>query len=94
MFPLLCCSKEQRVNQFEEKLETVKQIENQLNVLEGKDERRIFPVRLTEETFVHMATEAIVNPEACEYIKECLPKSYDMFIEILEKVSGVTLYEL
>jgi hypothetical protein len=43
-----------------------------------------FLKRLAEETFVHMATNAIVSPEAYKKMAECLPCSEMTFIEILE----------
>ncbi|MDR3000182.1 MAG: hypothetical protein LBU89_02865 [Fibromonadaceae bacterium] len=41
---------------------------------------------LAEEAFVDMAATAIVNPKAYMNIKKYMPKSEDVFIEILEKI--------
>ena len=43
-----------------------------------------FPKYLSEDTFAHMASAAVVNPKAFGEMKKCLPDSYKMFIEILK----------
>ena len=50
----------------------------------GKRYYTDFPKYLSEDTFAHMASAAVVNPKAFGEMKKCLPDSYKMFIEILK----------
>jgi len=43
-----------------------------------------FPKLLSTEVFGHMASTAVVNPKAFDAMKEHLPNSYKMFIDILK----------
>jgi hypothetical protein len=46
-----------------------------------------FLFRLADETFAHMAAEAIANPAAYEYMVKYLPQSYEKFKKILKTLS-------
>jgi hypothetical protein len=55
-------------------------------------EKRVgFLKMLAEETFAHMAAEAIVNPEAYKKIKECLPESDKTFRKILKILTNALI---
>jgi len=51
-----------------------------------EDDKDGFPMRLAEEAFALMASEAVANHGAFGNTKKYLPKSYDMFIEILKEM--------
>jgi hypothetical protein len=46
-----------------------------------------FYENLATETFAHMASIAVVNPQALVVMKRYLPESYKMFVEILEAMT-------
>ncbi|MCL2283585.1 MAG: hypothetical protein FWC26_09750 [Fibromonadales bacterium] len=51
-----------------------------------EDDKESFPMRLAEEAFALMASEAVANRNAFGNLKKYLPKSYDMFVEILKEM--------
>jgi len=51
-----------------------------------EDDKEGFPMRLAEEAFALIASEAIANRDAFGNTKKYLPKSYDMFVEILKEM--------
>jgi len=51
-----------------------------------EDDKKGFPMRLAEEAFVLMASEAVANHDAFVNAKKYLPKSYKMFVEILKEM--------
>jgi hypothetical protein len=51
-----------------------------------EDDKKGFPMRLAEEAFVLMASEAVANLSAFGNLKKYLPKSYKMFVQILKEM--------
>jgi hypothetical protein len=49
----------------------------------------IITIRLSLETFANMASVAVVNPESLKVMREYLPESYKMFVEILKRMIKV-----
>lgn len=88
-FKRYCTNKNKICNyRIECKLETNEWCDEIYGHVKSYWEKGIFSDNLAEETFALMAAEAIVNFEAYEKIKECLPKSEKIFEKILEKMSS------
>lgn len=78
---------DEEIDIFYDKNRSLYDIENEEYEAMLEDICKYFLNRLALETFANMASVAIVNPTAFKVIKKYLPRTYEMFIEILEMMA-------
>ncbi|MDR1759679.1 MAG: hypothetical protein LBR60_04040 [Fibrobacter sp.] len=61
---------------------------HELNEYWLKDGEEAYRVRIAAETFANMASAAITNPKVFKLMKDKLPETHKMFMDILRKMTS------